>query len=121
MKSEYYWTFKIETSRFGGVMGPSCDYVTEENKEAWQRFVEQKIREVMKPETMELPEFKECLMYVAEEKRKREEYDRREKELRITHAEERQRRSCMEKPKIAYIPKGCDRGAGYPLPFGLGR
>ena len=29
MKSEYYWTFQIETSRFGGVMGASCDYVTE--------------------------------------------------------------------------------------------
>ena len=106
MKTEYYWTFQIETSRFGGVMGPSCDYVTEENKEAWQRFVENKIREVMKPETMELPEFKECLMYVAEEKRKREEYDRREKELRIKHADERRRRASMEKPKIAYIPKG---------------
>ena len=49
MKTEYYWTFQIETSRFGGVMGPSCDYVTEENREAWQRFVENKIREVMKP------------------------------------------------------------------------
>lgn len=106
MKSEYYWTFKIETSRFGGVMGPSCDYVTEENKETWQRFVEQKIREVMKSETMDTQEFKECLMYVEEEKRKREEYERREKELRIKHADERRRRSSMEKPKIAYIPKG---------------
>ena len=106
MKSEFYWTFQIETSRFGGVMGPSCNYVTEENKEAWQRFVEMKIREVMKPETMELKEFKECLKYVQEEKRKREEYDRREKELRIKHADERRRRASMEKPKIAYIPKG---------------
>lgn len=87
-------------------MGPSCDYVTEENREAWQRFVENKIREVMKPETMDSQEFKECLMYVEEEKRKREEYSRREKELRIKHAEERQRRSSIEKPKIAYIPKG---------------
>ena len=42
-------------------MGPSCDYVTEENKEAWQRFVVNKINELMKPETMESPEFKECL------------------------------------------------------------
>ena len=42
-------------------MGPSCDYVTEENREAWQRFVENKINELMKPETMESPEFKECL------------------------------------------------------------
>ena len=106
MKSEYYWTFRIETSRFGGVLGPSCDYVTDENREAWQRFVENKIRELMKPETMDLPEFKEYLAKVQEEKRKREEYDRREKELRIRHADERRRRSSMERPKITYIPKG---------------
>ena len=106
MKTKYYWTFRIETSRFGGVLGPSCDYVTDENREAWQRFVENKIRELMKPETMDLPEFKECLAKVQEEKRKREEYDRREKELRIKHADERRRRSSMERPKITYIPKG---------------
>ena len=106
MKSEYYWTFRIETSRFGGVLGPSCDYVTDENREAWQRFVENKIRELMKPETMDLPEFKEYLAKVQEEKRKREEYDRREKELRIRHADERRRRSSMDRPKITYIPKG---------------
>ena len=87
MKTEFYWTFQIETSRFSGVMGSSCDYVTEENKEAWQRFVEMKIRELMMPEAMDTQEFKECLMYVEEEKRKREEYDRREKELRIKHAD----------------------------------
>ena len=106
MKSEYYWTFRIETSRFGGVLGPSCDHVTDENREAWQRFVENKIRELMKPETMDLPEFKEYLAKVQEEKRKREEYERREKELRIKHADERRRRSSMERPKITYIPKG---------------
>ena len=107
MKSKFYWTFRIETAQFGGVFGPSCsDYVTDENREAWQRFVENKIRELMKPETMDLPEFKECLAKVQEEKRKREEYDRREKELRIKHADERRRRSSMERPKITYIPKG---------------
>ena len=87
-------------------MGPSCDYVTDEYREAWQRFVENKIRELMKPETMDLPEFKEYLAKVQEEKRKREEYERREKELRIRHADERRRRSSMERPKITYIPKG---------------
>ena len=106
MKSEYYWTFRIETSRFGGVLGASCDYITDENREAWQRFVENKIRELMKPETMDSLEFKECLAKVQEEKRKREEYDRREKELRIKHADERRRRSSMERPKITSIPKG---------------
>ena len=87
-------------------MGPSCDYVTDENREAWQRFVENKIRELMKPETMDLPEFKEYMAKVQEEKRKREEYNRREKELRIKHADERRRRSSMERPKITYIPRG---------------
>ena len=84
----------------------SLSIITDENREAWQRFVENKINELMKPETMDSREFKECLMYVQEEKRKREEYERREKELRIKHADERRRRSSMERPKIAYIPKG---------------
>ena len=43
-KNKYYWNFQIETSRFGGVMGASCDYVTDENREVWRRFVENKIR-----------------------------------------------------------------------------
>ena len=107
MKSEYYWTFRIESSRYYGEKPPgNLDFITDENKEAWQRFIQNKISELMKPETMELPEFKECLEKVQEERRKREEYDRREKELRIKHADERRRRSSMEKPKIAYIPKG---------------
>ena len=73
-------------------MGAGCDYVTDENREAWQRFVVNKINELMKPETMDSPEFQECLKNVQEEKRKREEYERREKELRIKHADERRRR-----------------------------
>ena len=60
-KNKYYWSFQIETSRFGGVMGPSCDYVTEENREAWQRFIQNKINELMTPETMDSPKFKEYL------------------------------------------------------------
>ena len=106
-KSKYYWTFRIESSRYYGEIDPdSLGFITEENKEAWLRFIKNKISELMKSETMNLPEFKECLAKVQEERRKSEEYSRREKELRIKHAAERQRRSSMEKPKIAYIPKG---------------
>ena len=105
--NKYYWTFRIESSRYYGEMEPgSLSIITDENREAWQRFIQNKINELMKPETMDSPEFKKCLMYVEEEKRKREEYERREKELRIKHADERRRRSSMERPKIAYIPKG---------------
>ena len=107
MHTQYYWTFRIESSRYYGEKPPgNLDFITDENKEAWRRFIQNKISELMKPETMESPEFKECMETVQEERRKREEYDRRENELRIKHADERRRRSSMEKPKIAYIPKG---------------
>lgn len=107
MNTEFYWTFRIETSRFGGVMGSSCtDYVTEENMEAWQRFVEKRIREVMKPETMDLQEFKDCLEEVQKEKEWRETQKVRAEQLRIKAADDRHRRSSMERLKVAYIPKG---------------
>ena len=105
-KNKYYWSFQIETSRFGGVMGPSCDYVTDENREAWQRFVENKISEIMKPETMQLPEFKEFLEKVNKDKEWRRNQAIRAEQLRIKAADDRRRRASMEKPKIAYIPKG---------------
>ena len=105
-KNKYYWTFRIETSRFGGVMGSSCDYVTDENREAWQRFVENKISEIMKPETMQLPEFKEFLEKVNKDKEWRRNQAIRAEQLRIKAADDRRRRASMEKPKIAYIPKG---------------
>ena len=107
MNTEYYWTFRIESSRYYGEKDPdSLGFITEENREVWLRFIQNKINELMKPETMDTQEFKECVRYVEEEKRKREEYSKRDKELRIKHADERRRRSSMEKPKIAYIPKG---------------
>ena len=51
--------------------------------------MENKFRKLMKPVTMDSQEFKACLEEVREEKRKCEEYDRREKELRIKHADDR--------------------------------
>ena len=61
-KNKYYWTFRIESSRYYGEMEPgSLSFITDENREAWQRFVENKINELMKPETMDTQEFKECL------------------------------------------------------------
>ena len=60
MKTEYYWTFRIESSRYYGEKDhDSLGFITEENREAWQRFIQNKINELMKAETMESPEFKE--------------------------------------------------------------
>ena len=88
-------------------MGRTCpDCVNEENVEAWRRYVSAKISELMKDETLKKPEFQKILEQVKEDKRRREEYEKREKELRMKHADERRRRSSMERPKITYIPKG---------------
>lgn len=104
---KYLIDFRIYEETWRDSYGWTCpDCVNEDNVEAWRRYVSAKISELMKDETMQEPEFRKILEQVKEEKRRREEYDRREKELRIKHADERRRRSSMERPKITYIPKG---------------
>ena len=104
---KYLIDFRIYEQTWSDSFGRTCpDCVDEDNVEAWRRYVSTKISELMTDETMQEPEFQKILEEVKEEKRRREEYDRREKELRIRHAEERQRRSSMDRPKITYIPKG---------------
>ena len=107
MGKKYYWRFNIEESRFGEMYGLSCsDLVKEKNKEAWSRFISDKISGLMKDETLQDPEFLKTLATVNEEKRQREEWRIRGERLREKQWEERQRRKCMERPKITFIPKG---------------
>ena len=83
MGKKYYWRFTIEESRFGEMYGLSCsDFVNEENKEAWSRFISDKISGLMKDETLQDPEFLETLAKVEEEKRQREEWRIRDERLR---------------------------------------
>ena len=104
---KYLIDFRIYEQTWGDSFGRTCpDCVNEDNVEALRRYVSAKISELITDETMQEPEFQKILEQVKEEKRRREEYDRREKELRIKHADERRRRSSMERPKITYIPKG---------------
>ena len=104
---KYLIDFRIYEQTWSDSYGWTCpDCVNEDNVEAWRCYVSSKISELMTDETMQEPEFQKILEQVKEEKRRREEYDRREKELRIRHADERRRRSSMERPKITYIPKG---------------
>ena len=107
MRKKYLIDFRIYEQTWRDSYGWTCpDCVVEDNVEVWRRYVSAKISELITDETMQEPEFQKILEQVKEEKRRREEYDRREKELRIKHAEERRRRSSMERPKITYIPKG---------------
>ena len=104
---KYLIDFRIYEQTWRDSYGWTCpDCVVEDNVEVWRRYVSAKISELITDETMQEPEFQKILEQVKEEKRRREEYDRREKELRIKHADERRRRSSMERPKITYIPKG---------------
>lgn len=104
---KYLIDFRIYEQTWSDSFGRTCpDCVNEDNVEVWRRYVSAKISELITDETMQEPEFQKILEQVKEEKRRREEYDRREKELRIRHADERRRRSSMERPKITYIPKG---------------
>ncbi len=103
----YYWTFDIESNRYYDQYNPyRLDFITEDNKDAWQRFVQNKIRELMKPEAMESWEFKACLEEVKKEKKQRIAQEQRAEQLRLKADEDRQRRRSMERPKITYIPKG---------------
>lgn len=107
MRKKYLIDFRIYEQTWRDSYGWTCpDCVVEDNVEVWRRYVSAKISELITDETMQEPEFQKILEQVKEEKRRREEYDRREKELRIKHADERRRRSSMERPKITYIPKG---------------
>lgn len=106
MKKYYIEFFIHEQSWYGGYEWYCPDCVNEENVEAWRRYVSSQISKMMKEETMHNEEFQKILEGVRKEKRQREEQDRYREQLRIKQADERKRRSSMERPKITYIPKG---------------
>ena len=81
---KYLIDFRIYEQTWRDSFGRTCpDCVDEDNVEAWRRYVSFKISELMKDETMLKPEFRKILEQVKEDKRRLEEYERREKELRI--------------------------------------
>jgi len=106
-KDFYYWTFEIESNQFFGDYHPHrLDFITEDNKDAWRRYIQDKISDLMKSEIMETPEFKACAEKERKEKEQRIAWDLKEEQRRIKAADDRHRRRSMERPKITYIPKG---------------
>ena len=98
----YEWDFDLfeKTWSLRGISCPDC--VDESNYQAWSRYLSKQIGKLLCAETMQTEEFQEELETV-----------RRDKEERLAHrkkldeaAEVRRRRSCMEHPKIDYVPKG---------------
>ena len=101
-KKTYKWKFQLSenTWSIGGMPCPDC--VEENNYEAWNRYLSKQISKLLSADTMQTEEFQEELEAVRKNEEERLAHQKKLDEV----AEVRRRRSCMERPKIDYIPKG---------------
>ena len=98
----FLWHLDFEPFTWHTFYGEQCPpFVTEENKEAWKRYLTKVIKKHLKPEVMNTPEFREIETMVNYEKLVRIKNDEQRKRMM-----ERQRYwAKMERPRINYIPK----------------
>ena len=101
-KKTYEWDFDLFEKTWSLRGRPCPDCVNESNWRAWRQYLSRLISKHLCIETMQTKEFQEELEAV-----------RKNEEERLAHrkkldeaAEIRRRRSCMERPKIDYVPKG---------------
>ena len=101
-KKTYEWDFDLFEKTWSLRGRPCPDCVNESNWRAWRQYLSRLISKHLCAETMQTKEFQEELEAV-----------RKNEEERLAHrkkldeaAEVRRRRSCMERPKIDYVPKG---------------
>lgn len=99
----FLWHLDFEPFTWHTFYGEQCPpFVTEENKEAWRRYLTKVIKKHLKAEVMNTPEFREIETMVNYEKLVRIKNDEQRKRMM-----ERQRYwARMERPRINYIPKG---------------
>lgn len=101
-KKTYEWDFDLFEKTWSLRGRPCPDCVNESNWRAWRQYLSRLISKHLCAETMQTKEFQEELEAV----RKNEE-ERLARQKRLDEAAEvRRRRSCMERPKINYVPKG---------------
>lgn len=99
----FLWHLDFEPFTWHTFYGEQCPpFVTEENKEAWQRYLEKVIKKHLKAEVMNTPEFREIETMVNYEKLARIKWD----VMRKWSMEKQRYRAKMERPRINYIPKG---------------
>lgn len=101
-KKTYEWDFDLFEKTWSLRGRPCPDCVNESNWRACRQYLSRLISKHLCAETMQTKEFQEELEAV-----------RKNEEERLAHrkkldeaAEVRRRRSCMERPKIDYVPKG---------------
>ncbi len=99
----YLWHLDIEPFTWHTFYGEQCpSFVTEENKEAWKRYLTKIIKQHLKPEVMKSVEFRDIETKIREEELLRIQWD----EKRKRSMEKQRYRAKMERPRINYIPKG---------------
>lgn len=99
----FLWHLNIEPFTWHTFYGEQCpSFITEENKEAWKRYLTEIIKKHLKPETMDNFEFREIETKIREEELLRIQWD----EKRKRSMEKQRYRAKMERPRINYIPKG---------------
>lgn len=101
-KKTYEWDFDLfeKTWSLRGISCPDC--VNESNWRAWRQYLSRLISKHLCADTMQTKEFKEELEAVRKNEEERLAHQKKQDEV----AEVRRRRSCMERPKIDYVPKG---------------
>ena len=101
-KKTYRWSFQLSEKAWsiGGMPCPNC--VNENNYEAWNQYLSKQISKLLSADTMQTKEFQEELEAVRKNEEERLAHQKKLDEA----AEVRRRRSCMERPKIDYVPKG---------------
>ena len=101
-KKTYRWSFQLSEKAWsiGGMPCPDC--VDENNYEAWNRYLSNQRNKLLSADTMQTKEFQEELEAVRKNEEERLAHQKKQDEA----AEVRRRRSCMERPKIDYVPKG---------------
>ena len=99
----FLWHLDFEPFTWHTFYGEQCPtFVTEENKEAWRRYLTKVIKKHLKAEVMNTSEFREIELQIREEKLLRIKWD----EQRKRSMEKQWYRAKMERPRINYIPKG---------------
>lgn len=99
----FLWHLEFEPFTWHTFYGEQCPlFVTEENKEAWRRYLTKVIKKHLKAEVMNTPEFRDIELQIREEKLLHIKWD----EKRKRSMEKQRYRAKMEQPRINYIPKG---------------
>lgn len=101
-KKTYEWDFDLFEKTWSLRGRPCPDCVNESNYQAWNRYLSKQISKLLNADTMQTQEFQEELEAVRKNEEERLAHQKKLDEA----AEVRRRRSCMERPKIDYVPKG---------------